>query len=65
MIYIVEVERDPKTGEMILPFPKELVDAVGWDVGDQLICEETTILEDDGEYEGFSIRRQGDEENDF
>jgi hypothetical protein len=65
MIYIVEVERDPKTGEMILPFPKELVDAVGWDVGDQLIWEETTILEDDGEYEGFSIRRQGDEENDF
>ena len=65
MIYIVEVERDPKTGEMILPFPKELVDAMGWNVGDQLIWEETTILEDDGEYEGFSIRRQSDEENDF
>ena len=65
MIYIVEVERDPKTGEMILPFPKELVDAMGWNVGDQLIWEETTILEDDGEYEGFLIRRQGDEENDF
>ena len=64
MIYIVEVERDPKTGEMILPFPKELVDAVGWNVGDQLIWEETTILEDDGEYEGFLIRRVSDEEND-
>jgi len=65
MIYIVEVERDPKTGEMILPFPKELVDAVGWSVGDQLIWEETTFLEDDGEYEGLSIRRVSDEENDF
>ena len=65
MIYTVEIELDSNTGEMILPLPKELVDAVGWDVGDQLIWEETTILEDDGEYEGFSIRRQGDEENDF
>lgn len=61
MIYIVEVERDPNTGEMILPLPKELVDAMGWNVGDLLIWEETTILEDDGEYEGFAIRRQSDE----
>ena len=61
MIYTVEIELDKKTGEMILPFPKVLVDAVGWDVGDQLIWEETTILEDDGEYEGFAIRRQSDE----
>jgi hypothetical protein len=65
MTYTVKIELDPKTGEMILPFPKELIDAVGWNVGDQLIWEETTILEDDGEYEGFSIRRQSDEENDF
>ena len=65
MIYTVEIELDSNTGEMILPLPTKLVDAVGWDVGDQLIWEETTILEDDGEYEGFSIRRQGDEENDF
>jgi hypothetical protein len=50
---------------MILPLPKELVDAMGWNVGDRLIWEETTILEDDGEYEGFSIWRQSDEENDF
>jgi hypothetical protein len=65
MIYTVEIELDSNTGEMILPLPKELVDAMGWNVGDQLIWEETTILEDDGEYEGFSIRRQSDEENDF
>jgi len=64
MIYTIEIELDPKSGEMILPFPKELVDAMGWNVGDQLIWEETMILEDDGEYEGFAIRRQSDEEND-
>jgi hypothetical protein len=60
MTYIVEIELDPKTGEMILPLPTKLVDAVGWNVGDQLIWEETTILEDDGEYEGFSIKRQSE-----
>jgi hypothetical protein len=61
MIYTVEIELDSNTGEMILPLPKELVDAVGWDVGDQLIWEETTILEDDGEYEGFTIRKVSDD----
>jgi hypothetical protein len=61
MIYIVEVERDPKTGEMILPLPKELVDGMGWSVGDHLSWEETTFLEDDGEYRGFAIWRQSDD----
>ena len=56
-----EIELDPKSGEMILPFPKELIDALGWHIGDRLIWEETTFLEDDGEYKGFSIRRQSDE----
>jgi hypothetical protein len=65
MIYIVEVERDPETGEMILPLPTKLVNAMKWNVGDQLNWEETTFLEDDGEYEGFSVRRVSDEENDF
>jgi hypothetical protein len=60
MIYIVEIELDPKTGEMILPLPTRLVDAVGWNVGDLLVWEETTFLEDDGEYEGFAIRRQSE-----
>ena len=61
MIYTVEIERDPKTGEMILPLPKELVDGVGWSVGDQLNWEETTFLEDDGENRGFAIWRQSDD----
>ena len=60
MIYTVQIGLDPKTGEMILPFPKGLVDAMGWNVGDQLIWEETTFLEDSGEYEGFSIWRVSD-----
>ena len=62
MTYTVEIELDPKTGEMILPFPKELIDAMGLTVGDKLIWEETTFLEDEGEYEGFSIWKVSDEE---
>ena len=65
MIYKVKIELDSNTGEMILPFPKELIDAMGLTVGDKLIWEETTFLEDDGEYKGFAIWRQSDEENNF
>jgi hypothetical protein len=61
MIYKVKIELDSNTGEMILPFPKELVDAMGWNVGDLLVWEQTTFLEDDSEYEGFVIWRPSDE----
>ena len=60
MIYKVKIELDSNTGEMVLPLPKELVDAMGWNVGDRLIWEETTFLEDSGEYHGFAIWRQGE-----
>jgi hypothetical protein len=58
--YTVEIELDSKTGEMILPFPQELIDAVGWNVGDQLIWEETLIWEEDGEFTGFTLRKKDD-----
>jgi hypothetical protein len=52
--YTVEIELDPKTGEMILPFPQELIDEMGWNVGDRLIWEE------DGEFPGFTLRKSDD-----
>jgi len=61
MIYTVEIELDSNTGEMILPLPTKLVDAVGWNVGDLLVWEQTTFLGDDSEYEGFVIWRPSDE----
>jgi hypothetical protein len=64
MIYIVEIERDPKTGEIILPLPTKLVNAMKWNVGDQLSWGETLIIEKGGKYEGLSIRRVSDEKND-
>ena len=61
--YTVEIELDPKTGEMILPFPQELIDEMGWNVGDQLIWEETLIWEEDGEFPGFTLRKKDDRGN--
>lgn len=58
--YTVEIELDPKTGEMILPLTQELIDEMGWNVGDQLIWEETTICEYHGEFPGFTLRKKDD-----
>ena len=58
--YTVEIELDPTTGEMIVPFPQELIDEMGWNVGDQLIWEETLICEDHGEFTGFTLRKKDD-----
>ena len=48
---------------MILPFPQELIDEIGWNVGDQLIWEETSIWEEDGEFTGFTLRKKDDRGN--
>ena len=44
MICKIKIELDSNTGEMFLPFPKELVDAMGWNDGDQLNWEETRLF---------------------
>ena len=36
-MYTVEVETDPETGELVLPFPDELIEQMGWEIGDTLI----------------------------
>jgi len=42
-IYTVQIEEDPDTGELILPFPPELIAELGWVEGDTLVW---TINED-------------------
>lgn len=38
--YTVTVEEDPEhPGEMLLPIPEELMEEMGWEVGDALIFE--------------------------
>ena len=56
--YIVRLEEDPKTGELILPIPDELLVQVGWSEGDELIWEETLLCEEHGEYPGYTLRKK-------
>ena len=32
----LEVQEDPETGDLYLQFPDELIDQMGWSVGDEL-----------------------------
>jgi hypothetical protein len=61
--YIVSLEEDPKTGELILPIPDELLVEVGWSEGDELVWEETLLLEESGEYPAYTLRRTIENEN--
>lgn len=35
-VWIVELEEDPETGDMMMQLPMELLEAQGWKVGDTL-----------------------------
>ena len=52
--YTITLETDPESGELILPFPPELLNQMGWDIGDTLIWEEV----DQGK--SYSIRKKED-----
>ena len=34
--WIVELEEDPKTGDLVLPIPPALMKELGWDIADTL-----------------------------
>lgn len=34
--WIIQLEEDPETGDLIMPLPDELLTAQGWSVGDTL-----------------------------
>ena len=36
MKYIVKLEKDPETGDLILPLPEKLMEETGWKTGDTL-----------------------------
>jgi hypothetical protein len=38
--YIITVEEDPETGELVLPLNPEILAQVGWDFGDTLVWED-------------------------
>ena len=39
--WTVTLEEDPETGDLVMPFPPELLVQVGWDYGDVLVWTET------------------------
>jgi|TARA_B110000503_G_scaffold5510_1_gene7616 hypothetical protein len=38
--WTIKLEEDPDTGDLVLPFPPDLLAQVGWDFGDTLIWDE-------------------------
>jgi hypothetical protein len=38
--WTVTLEEDPSTGDLIMPFPPELLAQIGWDYGDILVWTE-------------------------
>jgi hypothetical protein len=39
--WIVQLEEDPETGDLIMPIPVEALNQCGWDVGDTLLWDIT------------------------
>ena len=37
--YTVAIEKDPETGELVLPFPQELLEELEWHPGDTLVWD--------------------------
>jgi hypothetical protein len=44
--YVITVDVDPETGELVLPFSDEMLAEIGWVVGDTLSWE----IQDDGSW---------------
>jgi len=59
--YIVKVEHldatdpDRGVGELCIRFPDELVEQLGWEIGDEIEWGETEICEEWGEHQGFTL----------
>jgi antitoxin component of MazEF toxin-antitoxin module len=58
---VVKIERldasdsDDEAGELCIRLPDELMEQLGWEVGDEVEWEETEIGEDWGEHKGFIL----------
>jgi hypothetical protein len=58
---VVKIERldasdsDDEAGELCIRLPDELMEQLGWEVGDEVEWEETEIGEEWGEHKGFTL----------
>jgi len=59
--WIVKVEhldatdQDRGVGELCIRLPDELIEQLGWEIGDDVEWEETEICEEWGEHKGFTL----------
>ena len=37
VIWVVDLEQDPDTGDLIMPLPQALLENLGWHIGDTLV----------------------------
>ena len=44
--WIIELEEDPETGDLVMPIPPALLNELGWQVGDTL----DWVADDEGGY---------------
>lgn len=54
MIYTLPVVKDPETGDLILEFPDEMMEQVGWKTGD-------TVEWIDNKNGSWTIRKKGED----
>jgi len=60
--YRVEVQ-EADDGSVFMELPPELLEKLGWEVGHELLWEETELCDDDGEAQGLVLSRP--EKKDF
>lgn len=46
----------PDENELCVKFPDELMESLGWEIGDRVEWERTEIWDDDGESFGYTLR---------
>lgn len=37
--WIIQLEEDPETGDLVMPLPVELLESQGWKIGDTLVWD--------------------------
>ena len=55
-VYRVEVQ-EHEEGYVFIELPPELLEQLGWEVGDDLVWEETELCDDNGEVQGLALSR--------
>ena len=55
-VYRVEVQ-EHEEGYVFIELPPELLEQLGWEVGEDLVWEETELCDDNGEVQGLVLSR--------